>query len=282
MGPAPREARQAKVEPTAVRERVASLTPADLAVGAQINAMIPTGLHDAASQQGTATPLVLAMLLDRRPDIGAAQLEIIGRRLGASVAEQAARFHPAVAGVDPIVRLPLVSMAAPLLAARPVPDRQALASALDELARADGQITVFEYSLTRLVGAYLADAGDPGPRSRPGRAQVSGVRDAALTLLACVSAAGNPDPTAAQHAYEAAVAHLLPGAAIPYAAPAEPWRALDAGWEPLNSLDPRSKQVVVEALVIAVADDGVLQPAEAELLRTTCAMLRCPLPPLLA
>jgi hypothetical protein len=270
------------VEPARVRERVASLTPADLAVGAQINAMIPAQLHDAASQQGTAAPLVLAMLLDRRPDVGAAQMEIIGRRLRPSVAEQAARFYPEAAGLDPIVRMPIVSIAAPLLAARPAQDRQELTIALDELARADGQITVFEYSLTRLVGAHLADAGDPGPRSRPGKAQVRGVREAALTLLACVSAAGNPDPAAAEHAFQAAAAHLLPGATVPYAPPAEPWRALDAGWEPLNSLDPRNKQVLVEALVIAVADDGVLQPAEAELLRTACAMLRCPLPPLLA
>ena len=265
-----------------MRDRVASLTPADLAVGAQINAMIPAPLHDAANQQGTAAPLVLAMLLDRRPDVSATQMQIIEHRLGSTVTEQAARFYPAVAGLDPIVRLPIVSMAAPLLAARPAPDRQALATALDELARADGQITVFEYSLTRLVGAYLADAGDPAPRSRPGRAQVRSVRDAALTLLAGVSAAGNPDPAAAQHAFQAAVAHLLPGTTIGYTPPAEPWRALDAGWDPLNSLDPRNKQVLVEALVIAVADDGTLAPAEAELLRTTCAMLRCPLPPLLA
>ena len=108
------------------------------------------------------------------------------------------------------------------------------------------------------------------------------MRDAALTLLAAVSAAGNDDPAAAQHAFATAAAHLMPGASVPFTPPPEAWRALDAGWDALNSLDPRNKQVLVEALVIAVSDDGVLRPAEAELLRTACAMLRCPLPPLLA
>lgn len=69
---------------------------------------------------------------------------------------------------------------------------------------------------------------------------------------------------------------------MPFVVPGDPWRSLDAGWEALNSLDPRNKQVLIESLVIAISDDGVLQAAEAELLRTTCAMLRCPVPPLVA
>ncbi len=189
---------------------------------------------------------------------------------------------PLAASLAPLLRLPVAALAAPQLSARPPKERAALSTALDELARADGRITVFEYSLTRLIGAYLVDAGNPVARSRPGRAAVSAVRDAALNLLAAVSAAGNPDPSAAEHAFQAAAAHLLPGVQVPFAPPAEAWRALDAGWEPLNALDPRNKQVLIEALVIAVSDDGVLQAPEAELLRTACALLRCPLPPLLA
>ena len=279
--PARRES-ATKVNPSAIRDRVATMTPLDLAVGAQIDAMIPDDLRAAASQQGTAVPLVLAMLLDRRADVGARQSEIIRDRLGPTVAAEAARFYPAVAGVDPILRLPIVSIAAPLLAARPLRERQALRATLDELARADGRITVFEYSLTRLVGAYLADSADPVVRSRPGRGGLPAARDAALTLLGVLSAAGNADAAAAARAFQAAVAHLLPGETVQYAPPAEPWRALDAAWEPLTALDPGHKARLIEAMVIAVAEDGVLLANEAELLRTACAMLRCPLPPLLA
>jgi hypothetical protein len=157
-----------------------------------------------------------------------------------------------------------------------------LTATLDELARADGSIAVFEYCLTRVVGSYLLDAASPGPRSRPGRASVQAVENAALTLLAAVAAAGNADRPAAERAFREAVARLLPGRSVPFAPPQDVWRALDAGWEPLNGLDPRNKQVVVESLVAAVSDDGLLTAAEAELLRTACAMLRCPLPPLVA
>jgi hypothetical protein len=156
-----------------------------------------------------------------------------------------------------------------------------LLAVLDELARADAVISVSEYCLIRLVGSYLLDAGSPAERSRPGRAPVSEMQDAALNLLAAVAAAGNEDPAAAERAFRAGLARLLPGVAMPYAPPAEPWRTLDAGWAALVELDPRNKQVVVEALVTAVRDDGVLTVAEAELLRTACALLHCPLPPLI-
>jgi Zn-dependent protease with chaperone function len=236
------------VEPKAVADRVGTIA---VAAGTQLNARIPDGYRQLASQGSTAFDLVLRLLRDEVGDL------------------------------DPMLRLPLAQLAAPQLAARPPADRRALIAKLDEIARADGTITVAEYCLIRVIGTYLRDVDAPRARSRPGRASVQAVQDAAFTLLAAVSAAGNADPAAAQHAFTAAVAHLLPGTSVPYAPPAEPWRALDAGWDVLDTLDPRNKRVLVEALVIAVSDDGTLTVAEAELLRTTCTLLHCPLPPLL-
>jgi Zn-dependent protease with chaperone function len=271
-----------RVDPSSITERVATLTPEDLARGARLSAQIPAAFRTLASQASTAVPLVLALLIDGRPDVRARQLQVVATRLGPPTADAAARYAPDVARLAPVLRLPLADIAAPQLAARPQPDRAALAATLDDLARADNTITVFEYCLTRVVGSHLADAASPGPRSRPGRAEVSKVRDAAVALVAAVAAAGNSDPAAAQRAFAVAVARLLPGTTVPFSPPGDPWRALDAGWEPLNSLDGRNKQVLIEALVIAVSDDGLLTAEEAELLRTACAMLHCPLPPLVA
>jgi uncharacterized membrane protein YebE (DUF533 family) len=57
---------------------------------------------------------------------------------------------------------------------------------------------------------------------------------------------------------------------------------LDDCWAPLDSLEPRHKQTFVEAMVVAVLSDGKLTPEEAELLRTACALVHCPLPSLVA
>jgi hypothetical protein len=221
------------------------------------------------------------MLLDEHPDVRSRQLASVSQRLGGSTAQTTETFTSELGRLDPALRLPVAELAAPQLVARPAPDRDALRATLDELAGADSTFTAFEYCLTRVIDSYLLDAAAPGPRSRAGRAAVKSIEDAALNLVAVVAAAGNSDPAAAARAFTAAAATLLPGRTVPYAPPADPWRALDAGWSALDSLDPANKQVVVQALVAAVSDDGVLTVTEAELLRTACAMIRCPLPPLL-
>ena len=287
--PAPRPAptrsdATVRVDPSGVSARVRSVDPDDLARGARLSARIPARLRTAASQAQHG---------------GAARARDAARRT-ARVRERAAADHRRRAGASRRARgrdglatevgrpgrrccgCPSPSWPLPQLTARPVAERTALAAALDDLARADGTITVFEYCLAKVVGDYLLDAESPRARSRAGRAPVRAVEDAAVTLLAVVAAAGNADPAAAGQAFAAAVARLLPGRALPFAPPADPWRALDAGWDPLNTLDPRNKQVLIESVVAAVSADGVLAPEEAELLRATCSILRCPLPPLVA
>lgn len=278
----PTAAAGVRVEPAALSARVRTGNADDLARGARLNARIPASLRTAASQSSTAVPVVLSMVLDDHPDVRARQLTMVTQRLGASTAEAAATFTEQVGALDPLLRLPVAQLAAPQLVARPAPYRAALRTTLSDLAGADSTFTAFEYCLSRLLDSYLLDAAAPGPRSRPGRVEVHAVEDAALNLVAVVAAAGNADPAAAERAFTAAAATLFPGRTLPYAPPGEPWGALDAGWSALDSLDPRNKQVVVQALVAAVSDDGVLTATEAELLRTACAMIRCPLPPLLS
>ncbi len=50
----------------------------------------------------------------------------------------------------------------------------------------------------------------------------------------------------------------------------------------LTKLRPSAKKVLIEGLVRTVAHDRRLSVAEGELLRTVCAILHCPLPPILA
>ncbi len=59
------------------------------------------------------------------------------------------------------------------------------------------------------------------------------------------------------------------------------WSRLWAALSKLEALHPLAKRELVEALVATISHDGLLTVAEAELLRTTCAVLRCPLPLLL-
>ncbi|MDQ6851510.1 MAG: M48 family metalloprotease [Actinomycetota bacterium] len=278
--PAPVDA-VVRVEPRDTGNRVATFSPDDLERGRVISDSIAPQFRQLAGQPSTAVPLVLALLLDQDRRVREQQLQIITSRMGRADAVAAAGFVDLVAGLPPIHRLPVASLAVPVVVARPPGRLDALVGTLDAMAAADGMITLFEYCLTRLVAGYVRDSLEPAKRSRPGRVAMTQVPDATLTLLAVVAATGNGDPSVAEHAFTASVQHLMPGRSVDYAPPPDCAAALDGGWEALDSLDPRAKQQLVEALVLAVRDDGVVTVAEAELLRATCGLLHCPLPALL-
>ena len=73
----------------------------------------------------------------------------------------------------------------------------------------------------------------------------------------------------------------LPGATARFAPPERFVEALDRALPRLDLLAPAGKQLVVSAMTRAISADGEVTVAESELLRTVCAALHCPLPPLL-
>jgi Zn-dependent protease with chaperone function len=271
-----------RVAPDQVTARVGTVSDEDLAHGGELSSQLPQELRRLAGQPSTAVDLVLALLLHRDADLLAAQQQAITARLGPQRAAAATELAARIADLPPQLRLPLADLAAPALTGRGRTERHALLATLDELVLADRRVTLFEYCLTRLVAAQLRDAEDPARRSRVGRTGAAEAsRDAALTVLSALAAAGNDDPAAAEHAFRAGAAVVVPGAAPPYR-PSVAWPALDAAWPVLDRLAPEHKQRVVRAMVVAVRDDGALTLHEAELLRTACRLLHCPLPPFVA
>ncbi|NUT37753.1 MAG: peptidase M48, partial [Hamadaea sp.] len=55
---------------------------------------------------------------------------------------------------------------------------------------------------------------------------------------------------------------------------------LEGVWTALDELAPADKSRLVQAVVAVIGADRSVSVAEAELLRTVCALLHCPLPPL--
>jgi hypothetical protein len=128
----------------------------------------------------------------------------------------------------------------------------------------------------------------PPRRSKPGSTPGRSARHAAALLLGAIARSGNDDPAQEQRAFGAALTTLSgqPNDGGDYTMVAgrfdSSWTALAEVWPVLDGLEPRSKQLLVEAMVAAVRDDGKLTLLEAELLRTACAMLHCPLPAFVA
>jgi hypothetical protein len=72
---------------------------------------------------------------------------------------------------------------------------------------------------------------------------------------------------------------VLPDTIPPYEERKEWSLALDRALPKLDQLSPAGKELLVRGLTKAISADGVVTVVEAELLRTICAGLHCPLPP---
>jgi uncharacterized tellurite resistance protein B-like protein len=181
------------------------------------------------------------------------------------------------------LRLPFVALALPQLAVNPREYQDALVATLNDLAVADGTVTMFEYCVTRLVWSYLLDAADPSRRSRVGNGSLQAVRPVVTTLLATLAVAGGGDQNSTGRAFHGALRRLYGDAGTVDNPRSLSWQqTLDQGWSALDALEPKAKQALVEAMVESVLDDGSVMPSEAELLRAACGLMHVPLPALLA
>ena len=285
---APRGARlpdadaQLLVTPPGVVAQVARPSPDDYKRADAIADTLPDALRAVAGRRDAVMPLLLALLLDGDRRLQALQREEIAARLGLAMAEHATQLREQhLIGLHPALRLPLASIAFPALRMRPRPELDVFLDTVHAIVHADGTVSLFEYCLGRLLQVQVREALDPTRHVRFGRQKLSAVRSEVATLLCVVAQCGHESPETAQRAYLAGVQRVLPHDALPYLPRKEGALALDGVWSPLDALDPLAKQSLVEGLVATISHDNQVTVAEAELLRTLCAALHCPLPPML-
>ena len=278
----PHPASSVQVAPLQVSAQVATPATDDYRRANAIAASMPEALRDLARGRDTVMPLLLAMLLAEDEPLQAAQQQIMRPALGDDVAEQALRIHQQLTvDLHPMLRLPLASLAFPVLRLRPRPQLNGFLQTVQAVIHADAQVSLFDYCLGKLLDVQVREALDPARYARFGRSKPGNVRNEFATLLAVVAHYGNNDATAAKRAYLAGLQRVLPRDHVPYAPPAQGVQALEAVWAPLDALDPLAKQVMVEAITEAISSDGCVNVAEAELVRTICGVLHCPLPVML-
>lgn len=280
--PLPRTSDLIGVDAASVASRVAMPNAGDSRRADAIMSTLPDDVRALAREREAVVPLLLALLLDRDAQVRAGQCAVIAMRLDAATAGRSAELHLRYTqALHPMLRLPLAAIAFPVLRLRPRPQLDAFLATVQAVMNSDGEVSLFEYCLGKLLAVQVREALDPGRYSQFGRKKTTGVREEFAILLAVVAQYGNDDEAAARRAYLTGMQRVLPRDVLPYAPPARGVAALEAVWVPLDALDPLAKQVMVEAITEAISSDGWISVAEAELLRTICGVLHCPLPPML-
>lgn len=240
---------------------------------------LPDQIVTTLDSPGRALGALLALTLDPKPEMRQRQLELVGARLGEGVIAHVAALDSAVRALHPLQRLPLLGEVVPALRKEPREERRRILDCLGRLILIDGRIEIFEYCLAALARTYLYDELEPTARAGSLRLDKVGVE--LQTVFSTLAQQGASDEIQARRAYELGMHHLLPGHRPAYQ-PLAGWpRALDGALKCLDRLVPAAKEQLIEALVKTISHDGRVTVNEAELLRTICATLHCPLPPLL-
>ncbi|HKT74468.1 MAG TPA: M48 family metallopeptidase [Steroidobacteraceae bacterium] len=241
-----------------------------------INLALPDSLRDFAESPGRAQAFVLALLLSPEQAVRARQLDLLGQRLGVTNFAALQQIAPIANALPPMLRLPALQQLFPALRRAPPAQRKALAQLADVLIQADSRIDVFEFCLAKLLESLLND--ELQARVPHGTLSLEDEQDEIALLFATLAYVGGEDERNARMAFEAGMSTVLPMRRPAYAQPQDWARQLGDALPRLDRLHPFAKKVVIEGLVKTISNDGMINEAESELLRTVCSLLHCPLP----
>jgi len=240
---------------------------------------LPPGARELTESPGGAQALVVALLISADPAVRERQLESLAKSANAATVEVIQRVIPIAQALNPMLRLPILQRAFPALRRSTVPQRKALVKLVNDLIHADARVDVFEFCLAMLLETLL---NDELSASRPhGKLTLEDEAGEISLLFATLAQIGAQDEQAARAAYEVGISTVLPMRRPPFVAAPDWQQKLSAAFPRLGQLHPFAKKAVIEGLVKTVANDEMLMDEEAELLRTVCAVLHCPLPPML-
>ncbi len=244
-----------------------------------IHLALPDSLREVAQSPGRAQALVLALLLSREPQVRAGQLEQLQRSLGPNNFAIFQQLIPVADHLEPLLRLPALLQLFPALRRAPPAQRRSLGQLVNRLIYADARVDVFEFCLAKLLESLLRDELEAAVPH--GTLTLEDVEPELFVVFATLAQMGAADERSARIAYEAGMTTVLPMRRPEYAVIAD-WPAqLSQALARLEQLHPFAKQALIDGLLRTIASDEVMTAAEAELLRTVCALLHCPLPPLL-
>jgi len=248
---------------------------------AQLLSGIQPTIREAAHEPATARCLVIALLLDRDGAIREKQLRVVGDRLEPYAVKQSLQFWTQLREIDAEQRLPLVDLSLPALRSMTRGQYESFSAAVDALIRADQRVTVFEWTLARVLLRHLKPQFHPVQSHLTryyGLQRLARPVSVVLSILARVG-----------QSHESAARSLTAGAGrlpeVDATLVPEEECTLDALNEALAVLARASapkRGELIDAGAAVICADREVAIQEAELLRGIADLLDCPIPPIVA
>jgi Zn-dependent protease with chaperone function len=257
------------------------LVPASVAAAIALDdirtwrAGLPASITAALANAQGCRALLLALAFENDAAQRAAQLQRL-QEFAEPAAQAAANLANDVSQVPPGRQLPLLELALGGLAQLPVSEKTFLLARMRDLTAFDRGQTLHQFALWRVAEYRLRPQP---PRIGPTTPE-SYRRDLSL-VLSGLAHLSTPDDAAAQPVFALGLA-ALPAFSPPLTLTARslaPISEVEAACTRLEAAPFPLKKQLLEAGALVAQADGVVEPAEAELLRALAASLGCAVPP---
>jgi Zn-dependent protease with chaperone function len=268
-------------DPDSLLQSVGNPDERHIGAARDFRAGIPAVVRAAFESADRVMLLLPALILHPDPGQRRQQLDMLSRQLGNDRSKEIEALFGAIESMPGNNRLPLLDLALPHIKTQPTSRQDYLLELLDQLANQDNHIELFEYALLRTVRAYLDRAADPGAKRRWRRLSDPIMHRAAATLLNIYSHHGHRSEANAAAACKAGMA-VLGGPEADTTRPIEWIPLTDEALIRLRDCVPKDRRTLIRALLATALHDGTISRSESELLRAVCALLECPMPPLMA
>ncbi len=237
---------------------------------------IPDQVRDAAKSPAGARALFVLLL-----GAGDAEIEAM-RSIDPDASPIATKVAPLLRALSRRDRMVVADLAMPALRRTDPGDYRRYRKQLAGLVRADGRVTLAEWTLLNALRAHVEWPmfGSPD-RSVPGSQRLIALRAPVVTYLGILAQAGS-DPDGAAHALAAGLSVLhIGGGGLP---PTDTLNldALAKACEQLRSLDPRDRDSLLQAAAAVVSHDQRVADDEYDIVRVLADTLGAPLPPLVS
>ena len=257
-------------------------TPLHLEYAEKLRNALPESVKAATREPLDSVALIYAMLLSPDETTRGTQLAELARRITPEIYGKTMALFPDVATAAAHAHLPMVNIAMGALRQLTAEQFAQFSKTLQWLIQSDGKVELFEFVLQKIILRHLAPQFGA---TRPPVVQYYTIKPLLTdcgVVLSALAYAGSDNEGEIERAFDEGSPYLrAPNNADLNLLPSENCgvNQIDAALSRLAQGMPAIKRNLIDACAHVVGADGLIQEAEAELLRAIADTLDCPIPP---
>jgi hypothetical protein len=243
---------------------------------------LPPAISDAVREPFGARAVIYCLLLNREDGIRKIQLEMLMENADAGVIGETRKIMQVIDSIGKKYWLTIVDLVIPALKLLSPKQYEDFRMNVQHLVKADRKISLFEYTLQRILIRHL----DPAFRKTPAQVikyhVIGQVQVECLMLLSILAWRGNSGISAAEESFRRGIAELnIGGRPTILAREKCGLNELDSALDRLSAASPQVKKRILMACIACISADSFINVQESEILRAIADTLDCPISPII-